>query len=163
MKPKISLIVAVDSKNGMGKNGTIPWHLSTDLRRFKALTTGHTIIMGRKTWDSLPRKPLPDRINMIITRSPDFRAEGASVNTSLEEAVVEAKDNEQEEIFIIGGAQIFREAIEKGIADRLYLTQVKGDFECDTFLPDYSGFKKVLSEEVGEENGLKFKYINLEK
>ncbi|MEK7573190.1 MAG: dihydrofolate reductase [Patescibacteria group bacterium] len=161
---RVSIIVAIDEKRGIGKNNSIPWHLSADLKRFKALTTGHTIIMGRKTWDSLPRKPLPDRINMIITRNSDLEVpDGVNVNNSLEEALIEARENEQEEIFIIGGAQIFREAIDKGVVDRLYLTQVEGDFECDTFFPDYSDFKKVLSEELGEENGLKYKYINLER
>jgi len=164
MKPRISIIVAIDENRGIGKNGKIPWHLSTDLKRFKALTSGHTIIMGRKTWDSLPRKPLPDRINMIITRSPGFRVpSGVSISTSLEEALVEAEENEQEEIFIIGGAQIFQQALDMGIIDRLYLTKVEGDFDCDTFFPDHSEFKKVISEEEGEESGLKYKCINLEK
>lgn len=164
MKPRISIIVAIDENRGIGKNGSIPWHLSADLKRFKAMTTGHTIIMGRKTWDSLPRKPLPERINMVITRNADFSvSDGVSINNSLEEALVEAKENEQEEIFIIGGAQIFQQAIDMGVVDRLYLTQVEGDFSCDTFFPDYPEFKKVLSEKSGEENGLKYKYINLEK
>lgn len=164
MKPKVSLIVAIDSKNGMGKNGDIPWHLSSDLKRFKILTSGHTIIMGRKTWDSLPRKPLPDRRNLIITRNSDLTVPAeVSINNSLEEALLEAKEYEQEEIFIIGGAQIFRQAIEMGVVDKIYLTKVEGDFHCDTIFPDYSMFNKVTYEESGEENGLKYKYIDLEK
>lgn len=164
MEPKISMIVAIDSKSGMGKSNSIPWNLPQDLARFRKLTKGHTIIMGRKTWDSLPRKPLPDRINMIVTRSLDIKVpNGVSINNSLEEAIVEAKEHEQEEIFIIGGAQIFAQAIEKGIVDRLYLTEIKADFDCDTFFPEYSEFNKIINEESHEENGIKFKYIDLEK
>lgn len=158
------MIVAIDSKNGMGKNNSIPWNIPEDLARFRKLTKEHTIIMGRKTWDSLPRKPLPDRINLVITRDSGLSVpDGVSINHSLEEALIEAKEYEQEEIFIIGGAQIFREAIAEGIVDRLYLTKIEGNFDCDTFFPDYSMFDKVLSEESGEENGIKYKFINLEK
>lgn len=166
MKPRISMIVAIDSKMGMGKNGTIPWHLSADLKRFKKLTTGHTIIMGRKTFDSIISyigKPLPNRINMVITRNPDFKAEGVSINTSLEEALSEANENEQSEIFIIGGAQIFQQAIDMNVVDRIYLTKIEGDYGADTFFPPYADFKKVISEESGQSNGVKYKFIDLEK
>ena len=97
-EPKVSIIVAMDDKRGIGKNNRLPWHIPEDLKRFKKLTSGHTIIMGRKTFESIlsyTGKPLPDRINMVITRNPDFKAEGVSINTSLEEALSEAKENEQ--------------------------------------------------------------------
>ena len=165
-KPKVSIIVAIDDKRGIGKNNRLPWHIPEDLKRFRRLTSGHTIIMGRKTFESIlsyTGKPLPDRINMVITRNPDFKAEGVSINTSLEEALSEAKGNEQSEIFIIGGAQIFKQAIDMGVVDRIYLTKVEGDYGADTFFPDYSQFKKVVSEEAGESNGIKFRFINLER
>lgn len=164
--PKISIIVAMDDKRGIGKNNRLPWHIPEDLKRFKRLTRGHTIIMGRKTFESILSyigKPLPDRINMVVTRNPDFKAEGVSINTSLEEALSEAKENEQSEIFIIGGAQIFQQAIDMGIVDRIYLTKVEGDYGADTFFPDYSQFKKVLKEEAGESNGIKFRFVDLER
>jgi len=159
----INIIAAMDEKRGIGKDSKIPWHISEDLKRFKRLTTGHTIMMGRKTYDSLPQKPLPSRINMVITRNPDFKADGVSVNNSFEEALAVAKENEQSEIFIIGGAQIFQQAIDMGIVDRLYLTKVEGEFGADTFFPDYSDFKKAINEESGEENGIKYKFIDLER
>ncbi len=163
---KVSIIVAMDDKRGIGKNNRLPWHIPEDLKRFKRLTSGHTIIMGRKTFESILSyigKPLPDRINMVITRNPDFKAEGVSINTSLEEALSEAKENEQSEIFIIGGAQIFQQAIDMGVVDRIYLTQVEGDYNADTFFPDYSKFKRVVSEELGEEGKYKFRFLELER
>lgn len=165
-KSKINIIVAMDDKRGIGKNNRLPWDIPEDLRRFKRLTRGHTIVMGRKTFESILSyigKPLPDRINMVITRNPDFKAEGVSINTSLEEALSEAKENEQNEIFIIGGAQIFQQAIDMGVVDRLYLTKVQGDYGADTFFPDYPDFKKVIREEEGESKGIKYKFIDLER
>ncbi|MEK7186553.1 MAG: dihydrofolate reductase [Patescibacteria group bacterium] len=163
---KVSIIVAMDDKRGIGKNNRLPWHIPEDLKRFKKLTSGHTIIMGRKTFESIlsyTGKPLPDRINMVITRNPDFKAEGVSINTSLEEALSEAKENEQSEIFIIGGAQIFQQAIDMGVVDIIYLTKVQGDYGADTFFPDYSQFRKVISEEEGESKGIKYKFVDLER
>lgn len=164
--PKISIIVAMDDKRGIGKNNRLPWNIPEDLKRFKKVTGGHTIIMGRKTFESILSyigKPLPNRINMVITRNPDFKAEGVSINTSLEEALSEAKENEQSEIFIIGGAQIFQQAIDMGVVDKIYLTKVQGDYGADTFFPDYPDFKKIISEEERESKGIKYKFIDLER
>ncbi|OGH37736.1 MAG: hypothetical protein A3B44_00515 [Candidatus Levybacteria bacterium RIFCSPLOWO2_01_FULL_38_21] len=165
-KPRISLIVAIDSRGGIGKDNTIPWHISEDLKRFKKLTTGHPVIMGRKTFESILEyigKPLPNRVNIVVTQNPDFKKEGIVISNSLEDAINKAKKSENREIFIIGGAHVFREVLEKGIVNRIYLTKVEGDFSCDTFFPDYSQFKKVVSEETGESNGIKFRFINLER
>lgn len=165
-KPRISIIVAMDDKRGIGKNNKLPWHIPEDLKRFRRLTSQHTIIMGRKTFESIlsyTGKPLPNRINMVITRNPDFRAEGVSINTSLEEALSEAKENEQSEIFIIGGAQIFQQAVDMGVVDRIYLTKVEGDYNADTFFPEYSQFKKIIHEEEGSEGEYKFRFVDLEK
>ena len=172
-KPRISLIVAIDSRGGIGKDNTIPWHISEDLKRFKRLTTGHTIIMGRKTWDSLPKKPLSGRLNIVLSRNPIKNWVNMDPDSPvyflldwgpiLKIASEWEKGKRNPEVFIIGGAQIFRQAIDMGIVNRLYLTRVEGDFDCDTFFPDYSQFKKIINEKEGEENGMKYKYITLEK
>ena len=117
---KLSIIVAASQNNVIGKDNQLIWRLSADLKRFKALTTGHHIIMGRKTFDSIG-KPLPNRTSIIITRQADYKAEGCIVVNSLEEAL--EKVPADQEAFIIGGGTIYKEAIDK--ADKLYLTRVQ--------------------------------------
>jgi len=126
----ISIIVAASHNNVIGKDNQLIWRLSADLKRFKALTTGHHIIMGRKTFDSIG-KPLPNRTSIIITHQTDYKAEGCIVVNSLEEAL--AKVPADQEAFVIGGGTIYKEAIDK--ADKLYLTLVHGKFDGDTFFP----------------------------
>jgi dihydrofolate reductase len=164
---KISLIVAVDKNRGIGKNGKMPWDIPADLKRFKEITMGHPIIMGRKTYDSIGRL-LPERYNVVITRDQEFKinnlrkGENFAVVSSLNEAlqlVSVAQGND--ECFIIGGGQIFNEAI--NISDKLYLTLVEGEYDVDTYFPEYSMFKNKVYEEIGESNGFKYKFINLEK
>jgi len=168
---KISLIVAVDENRGIGKNGKMPWHIPADLKRFKKLTLNHPVIMGRKTFESL-KNPLPDRTNIIISRNlsmtniPVYWSTGkVLVCRSLKEALRQAQGklskSVDSEIFIIGGGQVFQEAI--SIADKIYLTLVEGKFDVDTYFPDYSKFTKKISEEEGESNGFKYKFINLER
>jgi dihydrofolate reductase len=125
----ISLVVAVSSNNVIGKNNQLIWHLPADLKHFKQITTGHTVFMGRKTFDSI-RKPLPNRKNVVISRSVT-EIDGCEVAPSLEEALKLASE---EEVFIIGGAEIYRQALT--IADRIYLTRIHHDFEGDTFFPE---------------------------
>ncbi|NOU58811.1 dihydrofolate reductase [Marinifilum caeruleilacunae] len=127
----IAIIVAASRNNVIGKDNQLIWRLSADLKRFKALTTGHTIIMGRKTFDSIG-KPLPNRTSVIITRQEDYKQEGCIVVHSLEEALEAVKD--QEKVFIIGGGTIYEQAMEK--ADELYLTLVHKEFDGDTFFPE---------------------------
>lgn len=126
----ISIIVAASQNNVIGKDNQLIWRLSADLKRFKALTTGHHIIMGRKTFDSIGR-PLPNRTSIIITRQADYKVEGCIVVNSLEEAL--EKVPADQEAFIIGGGTIYKEVIDK--ADKLYLTRVHKKFEGDTFFP----------------------------
>jgi dihydrofolate reductase len=128
---KLSIIVAASRNNVIGKDNQLIWRLSADLKRFKALSTGHTIIKGRKTFDSIG-KPLPNRTSVIITRQEDYKQEGCIVVHSLEEALEAVKD--QEKVFIIGGGTIYKEAIDK--ADELYLTLVHHEFDGDTFFPE---------------------------
>ncbi len=151
----ISLIAAIDDKHGIGKKNKLPWHISEDLKRFKKLTSGHTVIMGRNTFEGI-KKPLPNRKNIVITGDTDFRQEGIIIVNSIEEAFGKAGGGE---VFVIGGAQIFNLAI--GLADKLYLTQVEGDFDCDTFFPDYTQFKNEKFIGAGEENGIRYKFVEL--
>jgi len=157
---KISLIVALDDKNGIGKDGGMPWNIPSDLKRFKKITEGHPVIMGRKTFESIG-KPLPKRTNIIITRN-NFKQKDLIIKHSLKEAIEEAKKaSGSDEVFIVGGGQVFKEAIV--LADKIYLTKIEGDYNADTFFPNYSQFNKVTYEEDGEDNGFKFKFIDLEK
>jgi dihydrofolate reductase len=160
---KISLIVVTDKKRGIGKNGLIPWHISEDFKRFKEVTTGHPIIMGRKTWESLPIKPLPGRTNIIVTQNSKLKIKNAKVTDSIKNAIEVAKKQKgAEEVFIIGGGQIFNQAID--LADKLYLTKIHSVFNADTFFPDYDAkFKKIVFQKEGESNGLKYTFLELEK
>jgi dihydrofolate reductase len=153
----LSLIAALDDKKGIGKNGKLPWHIPSDLKHFKNLTTGKTVIMGRKTFESIGR-PLPKRQNIVITSNPSFEKEGVLSASSLEDALDKAQSDE---VFVIGGGQIFNEAIDK--ADKLYLTLVSGDHQADTFFPGYEEFRKEKLLGEGAENGYKFKFIELQK
>lgn len=130
----ISLIVAMDEKGGIGKDNRLPWHLSDDLKRFKTITMGHHIIMGRKTYESIG-KPLPGRTNIVITRNPDYEAEGCIVVHSLEGALDIARGRGEDEAFITGGREIFAQALES--ANRIYLTRVHAEVPADVYFPDF--------------------------
>lgn len=134
MAPRLSLIVAIGTSRAIGRDNQLPWYLPADLVRFKKLTTNHPIIMGRKTFESLPNGALPNRTNIVITRDPSYQAPGAKVVTSLEAALEEAKKNEDQEVFVIGGAQIF--ALALPLADRVYMTIVETAPEADIFFPE---------------------------
>lgn len=127
----ISIIVAVAENNVIGKDNKLIWHLPKDLKHFKETTTGHFIIMGRKTFESNGR-PLPNRTNVIITKDKNYKAEGCKIVHSLKEALDFAKN--ESEVFIIGGGEIYKQAMP--IADRIYLTKVHQSFEGDTFFPE---------------------------
>ena len=159
-KPKISMIVAMDEKRGIGKDNSLMWKIPGELARFKQITMGHPIIMGRKTFESIGRV-LPGRKNIIITRDGNYKVAGAEVVNSLEEALIQAKSGNTDEIFIIGGGQIFEQAL--SLTDRLYLTLVKGDFKADTFFPDYSDFKKEISRKNSSSGEYKYTFLTFEK
>lgn len=163
---KVSIIAVIGKNRELGKDNKLIWYIKEDLQRFKMLTSGHPIIMGRKTWDSLPFKPLPNRYNIVITHDTNYlihNTENVKVTNSIEEAIEIGKKIDQQEIFIIGGGQIYDQAIKKGLVDKLYLTLVEGNFDADTFFPDYSQFKKVIFEESHEGEGYKYKFLELEK
>ena len=129
--PRVSLVAAVSANGVIGDQGRLPWHLPDDLKRFKALTLGHTIVMGRKTWQSIGRL-LPGRRNVIVSRDPDLRIEGAEVVSSVVSAIAIAAGGE--EVFVIGGGEIYQTTID--LADRLQLTEVALDVPGDAFFPD---------------------------
>lgn len=159
--PKISIIVAMAPNRAIGQKGKLLWSIPAELKRFKEMTMGHPIIMGRKTHESIGL-PLPGRTNIVITRDENYQSEGVVVVHSLEEALGAAQVKDTEEIFIIGGGEIYKEALP--LADKLYLTIVEGDFpEADTFFPDYSEFKKIVSEKSEESDGYKYKFLELER
>jgi dihydrofolate reductase len=128
---KITIIAAVDENNVLGKDNQLIWHLPEDLKRFKRLTTGHAIIMGRKTFESLP-KALPNRHNIVVTRNQNYSKEGVTVCHSLEAAIECAKNDDQP--FVIGGGQVYEQAIE--LADVIELTKIHAQFEGDVFFPE---------------------------
>lgn len=132
---KISLVVAMSENRVIGVENRLPWNIPEDLKRFKKITSGHPILMGRKTFESIGR-PLPNRTNIVITRNKDYRAEGVATCFSLTDALAWAqKAPGAEEVFIIGGGEIFREALP--LAHRIYLTEVKWPFDGDAFFPEF--------------------------
>jgi dihydrofolate reductase len=162
-KPRISIIVAMDEKRGIGKNNELLFRISEDFKRMKGLTTGHPIIMGRKTFESIGRV-LPNRTNIIITRDINFRVDNAIIAHSLEDAIEKAKRQPgNDEIFIFGGGQIFKDSLEKGLVDRLYLTVVKGDHSADTFFPEYPQFTKIIEKEEKESDGYQYTFLTVDK
>ena len=126
----ISLIVAKANNNVIGKNNQLIWHLPADLKHFKTITMGHTVVMGRKTYESM-MKPLPGRTNVVITRQDNYHPERVIIKPSLEDAL---KDLEGGEVFIIGGGEIFKQAM--ALANKLYITEIHANFEGDTFFPE---------------------------
>lgn len=161
------IIAAVDEKMGIGKNGKLPWHLPSDLKFFHNTTVGrgkNAVIMGRITWESIPesRRPLKDRLNIVITRNPNYELPAdAEKAASLEEALKIAHTKNIHEIFAIGGSQIFYDAIQNPACEKIYLTELAGDFQCDAFFPkiDPKKFKKTSESPVREENGIKFRFV----
>ena len=141
----ISLIVATDEKGGIGKDNRLPWHLRSDLKRFKVLTMGHHLVMGRRTFETIG-KLLPGRIMVVVTRNTAYHPKGCIVVNSLEAAIDIAKNNQETEVFVIGGGELFKQAID--IADKVYLTTVHAEVNADVFFPklDPSKWKLLWSE-----------------
>lgn len=156
-RPALILIAAVARHGAIGKNNQLLVHLPGDLPRFKRLTMGHPIVMGRKTWDSLGR-PLPGRRNIVITRNPDWSAAGAERATSLADALALAGDVDQ--ICVIGGAEIYTLALPQ--ADQLLLTEIDADFDADAFFPDWSreAYEVTASETHCTPDGLVYRYVD---
>jgi dihydrofolate reductase len=156
----LSLIVAIAKNRVIGVNNTLPWHLPEDLKRFRALTTGHHIIMGRKTFDSLGRL-LPDRTTVIVTRNQDYKVEGAIVVHSLEAAIAACGDDK--EVFLIGGAELYKDGLK--LANKLYITEIDAEYEGDAFFPEFDAtqWKTEVRESHQAKNGLGFSYLTYQR
>ncbi|MDP3766003.1 MAG: type 3 dihydrofolate reductase [Nanoarchaeota archaeon] len=155
----ISLIAAIGKNNVIGKDNSLPWKLPEDMKRFKELTSGKPVVMGRKTFESIG-KPLPNRTNIVITKNKNYKAKGCIVVHSSDEALNAAKGNK--EIMIIGGEQIFKEFLP--IANKMYLTFIDADFDGDAYFPEYkkNEWKEVQRKEH-ESNNYKYAFVNLER
>lgn len=149
----VSIIVAIAQNGTIGDKNSLLWHIKEDMRFFRTTTSGHAVVMGRKTFESLGSRPLPKRTNIVITRA-DRAFEGALTAHSLEEAIRLAEGDE--EIFIIGGAQIYREALR--VADRMYITRVMHDYEGDTSFPDIDLSEWELVSEEKHDRGEEYEY-----
>lgn len=162
MSMKLSLIAAMSRNRVIGADNRLPWHLSADLRRFKAITLGKSILMGRKTHESIGR-PLPGRKNIVLTADANYRAPGCVVVHSLEEALRAAEDSE--ELMVIGGSSLYRRLLPR--ADRLYLTLIDREFRGDTFFPEFdlADWIEVEREDVPEDPqaGFKYSFLILER
>ncbi|MDO9028286.1 MAG: dihydrofolate reductase [Candidatus Roizmanbacteria bacterium] len=159
----INIIAAIGKNRELGKDNKLLWHITEDFKRFKILTSGHIVIMGRKTFESIG-KPLPNRVNIVITRNRAWTPLGCTVCYSMEEAIKKAKRNlpAGRQVFIIGGAEIYKQGIK--YADKLYLTLVNKEYpDADAFFPDYSAFKKVVFEENHKNKNYSFKFLELQK
>jgi dihydrofolate reductase len=159
-KPIVSIIAAIGTNQELGKNNKLLWHIPQDFARFKKITLSHPVIMGRTTFCSIG-KPLPGRVNIVVTRDKNFKADRVIICHSLEEAIDKAKRKDNKEIFVIGGGQIYEQAIK--FADKLYLTLVKGNFDADTFFPDYSQFTKVVYKKEGQDDNYRYTFLELVK
>lgn len=163
--PRIAITVAVSKKRrAIGKGGKLLWHMPEDLKRFKAITKGHPVIMGRKTFESILGylgKPLPERLNIVVTRNKDYTYDGVTVVSTLEEGIKRAKEVEKEEIHIGGGSEIYTLALP--YVDRLYLTVIDDEPDADTFFPDYSAFTKEIFREEHPEHTPPYAWLTLER
>ena len=154
----IKLIVAHDENNGIGKDNRLIWRLPADMKFFKDKTLDHCIITGRKNYESIPEKfrPLPDRINIVVSRDPNYKADGAIVVSSIGEALGHANFHKDfsENVFVIGGGEIYKQTIEE--ADEMYITHVKGNFDADVFFPeiDSNWTKKIIQRQSIDEKHL---------
>lgn len=152
---KISLIVALAQNRAIGINGQMPWHLSADLKKFRQITTGHPILMGRKTYESIGR-PLPNRRNIVISRNPDYKIDGCDVFQNIQRALETCKT--AEEVFVIGGAAFYESMLPK--ADFLYLTEIDKDFVGDTYFPAINNaqWREIERIEISDDDSVDFNY-----
>lgn len=172
MNYPVHLVVAVDQEFGIGKGGGLPWKLSGDLKKFKEITTStrspekqNAVIMGRRTWDSLPEKfrPLPGRINCVLTRNPDLALPSALIKGSSLTAIIQQLKEKFgegiEQVFVIGGGEVFRQCLKEIPCEKIYLTQLMSSFDCDTFFPrPLTGFKKTFQGELLTEAGISYRF-----
>lgn len=171
------IVVAVDDQSGIGKEGKLPWRLSADLKRFKEITATrndpskiNAVIMGRKTWESLPDqyRPLPGRINIVLSRNEQvLLPEGVSKAKNLQDALQITTQSflqkKIENIFVIGGAQIFKEALLSAQCRQIHLTRIKGVFHCDVFFPEINHFKEIFRSSMQKEGSVEYCFFTYER
>jgi dihydrofolate reductase len=159
---RVVIIAAMDAKRGIGKDNDLMWHLSADMRFFKETTKGHIVVMGRKNWDSIPQRfrPFSDRENVVLTRDTTFQAPGALVFHSMEDCLKSYENEKERTVFIIGGGEIYRQALELNCVDEMYLTHVEAEYDADTFFPEFEGsdwtVREILKWEKDEKNEASF-------
>lgn len=169
MKDRFNIVVACDLNRGIGKNNQLPWRLSADLKYFKKVTTEcqeigkyNAVIMGRKTWESIPlnHRPLAGRYNVVLTRNPNYVVpDGVFRFASIDQAMNTLEQGPVDQVFIIGGAEIYNQALQDHRIGLLYLTEIRHRFDCDTFFPDYKQyFQLVSSSEIESENGIEYSF-----
>ena len=159
----LSLIAAVAKNRAIGKDNKLLWHLPEDMRHFRETTRGKAVIMGRKTWESLPDsfRPLPGRHNIVVSRNPAYQAPGATLAASLEEALL--KECKDEETFVIGGEELYRQAMP--VAQKLYLTEINQDFDGDAYFPEVltREWKEISRNEQQGASGLEFSFVTYQR
>jgi dihydrofolate reductase len=164
-KPIVAAVVAIGRNRELGLGNKLLWHIPEDLQRFKRLTLGHPIIMGRKTFESIAGYvggPFPGRTNIVVTRDAEWKYDGVTVVRSIEEGIEKAKVLDAEEIHIGGGAEIYKQALPH--IGKLYLTLIDAEAKADTFFPPYeTEFTKKVFEEAHERNGIKYTWVDLER
>ena len=169
---KFSMIVACDNNRGIGRNNDLPWDLPTDMKYFRDTTRSpkgenvgqNVVIMGRRTYESLPinTRPLPNRLNIVMSRNPDYQVnEGVQVVNSLDSALELLETYDIHEVFVIGGGNIYEHAIHHPDCDKLYITEIDATFECDTFFPEFSEeeFQEISRSDTIEENGISYDFV----
>jgi len=154
--PQVNIIASIGENRALGKKNQLLWHISEDLKRFKKITLGHPIIMGRKTYESIGR-PLPGRLNIIITRNLKYQPQGVTVCNSVEQALKTASQKKYKKVFIIGGGEIYKQTID--MADKLYLTIVDGNFEADIFFPEYEEKFQLVEKTAATDTNSSYKYV----
>jgi len=169
-----SLVVAVDENMGIGKNGELPWKIPGDLKYFAQVTSDadvdkkNVVIMGRKTWESIPKahRPLKGRINIVLSRKNLELPDEVLLEHSFEDALNQAENlKNSDKIFVIGGGSVFKHALKQPSCNKLYITEVDGDFDCDVFFPRFDSdvFKKDSSSKTQKENGISYKFVIYKK
>ncbi|MBK9275678.1 MAG: dihydrofolate reductase [Flavobacteriales bacterium] len=164
----VSAIVAVSANGVIGREGDLPWHLPDDMAFFQRTTRGHCVITGRLNWESIPARyrPLKGRTNIVVSRNPAYDAPGAAVVGSMEAALEHARGLGEQEAFLIGGGQLYREALAKELVDRIYLTRVHAELDGDTHFPPLGpGWREVWREEhpADERHAHAFTFLRLER
>lgn len=173
---KFSMIVACDKNHGIGRNNDLPWHLPTDMKYFRSTTASpkgenvgqNAVIMGRRTYESLPidKRPLPRRLNVVLSRNADYHAdEGVLIAESLENALDMLDTYDIHEVFVIGGGNVYTDAIKNPNCDKLYITEIDNAYECDTFFPEFSRdvWREISRSEKVEENGVEYEFVVYQK